>query len=296
MMHSANNIDASATETVNCPICEISDSSPFTHSNGYQVVKCQQCGMLYVNPRIDRSKLSNYFEEDYIKDHARAEVDFTTIREESLKREAEIVKKLLPHGGRLLDVGCASGAFLGYFAGDPDWNVQGVEPSRFAAEFAEKKYCVKVHSGFLCGGGYPAGDFDIVVSLDTFYYHPDPNKDASEIARILKPGGYFAVEIPGLRFRLLKNTGLVCRLMYGEPARLNAGEHIYFYSKNTMTALLKKHGFSPVESYPEQSPLTGGAASKILNKFYFNVTGSLYKMTGGRSSFVPKEFLIFKKD
>lgn len=296
MNNTGNKINNAAEETVSCPICEISDSSPFIKSNGYQVVKCRKCDMLYVNPRIDRSKLSQYFEEEYIADDNRVKVDFTSFREASLEREAKIVRTLLPEGGRLIDVGCASGAFLGYFASDKKWHVEGVEPSRFAAEYAEKKYGVKVHSGFLKTAGLHKADFDIVVSLDTFYYHPDPNSDAAEIARILKPGGYFAVEIPGLRFRLLKNTGIVCKMIYGDAARLNAGEHIYFYSRKTLTSLLMKHGFTPVGYFPEQSPFTGSKSSRLISNIYYGLTGGLYRMTSGKINIAPKEFLIFKKD
>ncbi len=252
--------------------------------------------MLYVNPRRPSAELSGHFNEGYIGSTQRVEVDFISYREGSLKRAARRIRNLVPKGGRLLDVGAASGFFLACFSSDPAWQVEGMEPSPVAARYARETFGLKIHDGYLADQKFSPESFDVVTSLDTFYFHPFPNEDLRAISRILKPKGLVVMEIPGLNFRLMKNTGVICRLLYGVPARLNAGLHLYFYSRRTLSLLMEKHGFSRVASFPEQAPVYGSLARRFLNSLYFTLTGLLYNISGGYLNLAPKELIVFRKE
>lgn len=283
-------------EKVDCPVCHVSDSSDFIVSNGLQIVRCCECGLLYVSHRKKSSELARYFESEYITDRHQAETNFISIRLASLRRESRIVKALYPNGGSLLDIGSASGAFLSHFPPEEGWKVEGVEPSRFAAAFAREKFGLKIHTGFITDVKLQPYSFDVITSLDTFPLHPYPAADMAEISRLLKPGGRFAIEIPGLKFRLMKNTGLVCRLLYAKTVSLNAGVHLCYYSRQTLSDLMERHGFSLESFHPEQSPLMKSPFSRLLNHAYFYITGALYKLSSGKIDAVSKEFLVFVKN
>lgn len=291
------NANAKADEELlsSCPACGCKASRLFVHSNGRNVVRCKQCDLLYVNPRPSEQAIRRHFVEEYIDTDDRVTDDFTSWRQASLRREAGRLKRLCTKGGRLLDLGTASGAFLGEFSQDRAWQVEGVEPSRFAAKAASERYQVPVHTGFLRDLKLPPPSFDAIVSLDPFYFHPDPRSDLEEIVRVLRPGGLLALEIPGLRFRLLKNAGLLCRMIYGVPARLNAGVHLFYYSRKTLGQLVRQFGFEEEAVYPEQSPLYGRWYARIGNWLYYGLTSALYRITGGRWSLVPKEFIVYRK-
>ncbi len=283
------------TQEVDCPICGPEASSLFLIDSGFRIVRCDQCGLLYVNPRLGRDELAQHFREDYIPDEERADENFTAFREASLRRECHRLRKLLPHGGRLVDVGAASGAFLACFRGHEEWDVEGVEPSRFAARYAREKFGLSVREGFLSDRGYPNASFDIVTCLDAFSYIPDPNAELAEIRRILKPGGFLAMEIPGLRFRLLKNTGIFARILYGARSLLDPDLHLYYYSRETLTRLVSAHGFRLSASYPEQSPLYGSLPFRWFNWCSYRFTAGTYALTRGWANMVPKEFLVYGK-
>lgn len=282
-------------DVVECPVCGSEDRRFFGVSNSRSMVKCAVCGLLMVHPLPSQVEIRKLFENEYIEDDDRVAIDFTSIRMESLRREASAIKRLSPDGGRLLDVGTASGAFLTCFNGDSKWQVEGVEPSKFGARAAARITGRPVHVGFLREQNFPAESLDVVTSLDAFYFHLEPRADIAEMARILKPGGLLAIEIPGLRYRLLKNSGMLCRMIYGVPFRLNAGVHLFYYSRQTLGALVCQFGFEEFAALPEQSPLYGSWLARGANWLYFWASGLLYRVTLGHLNLAPKEFFVYRK-
>ncbi len=278
-----------------CPVCACVDMEPFVESNGSRIVRCKACRVLLVNPRPSEQAIKQLFVEEYIGSEERVAEDFTSWRQASLHREADRIKRMLPQGGRLLDLGTASGAFLGEFVAEKGWAVEGLEPSRYAAKAAAERYGVTVHCGFLRDQNLPENTYDVVASLDAFMFHPNPRADLQEIAKILRTDGLLAIEIPGLRFRLMKNTGWICRLIYGVPARLNAGVHLFYYSRETLGALVKQFGFEEVAAFPEQSPVYGPWYARLGNRLYFGLSAMIYNLSGGRLNLAPKEFIVFRR-
>lgn len=278
-----------------CPGCGDSATATCLTSNGYSIQRCRSCNLMFVNPRPSEDSIRKLFEDEYICDEQRVQSDFTSFRSSSLRREAEIVKRLFPHGGTLLDVGTASGAFLGEFAGAPEWRVEGLEPSKFAASAASRKYSVPVYTGFLDTVTLAKDRYDVVTTLDAFYFHSNPNRDLEIIRGLLKKDGALVVEIPGRKFRLLKNSGYLCRLLYGVDARLNAGVHLFYYDRQSLKRLMNRHGFIEVAAYPEQSPVYGSVLRRLVNTGYFSLTSALYWVTKGVINYAPKEVMIYNK-
>lgn len=284
-----------ALQPAACPICGAGATRLFVRSNDRDVLRCSSCRLLFSSPRPSQREMAEFFASEYIGNRRRVEIDFAALREPTLRREAALVRRLLPEGGRLLDVGCAAGAFLRLFAGDPRWVVAGVEPSRFAAEYARSTLGLNVYTGFLREQRLPASSLEAITSLDTFYFHPEPNEDLAEIARLLVPGGLLFMEIPGLRFRLLKNSGLLARLRYGESARLNAALHLFFYSAATLARLARPHGLRLVARYPQQGPIYGSLPLRLVNAGYFRLSAFFYRLSGGRLHLAPKELLVLRR-
>ncbi len=119
---------------------------------------------------------------------------------------ADYVK--LPEGGKILDVGCGSGALtLAVAKKNPGAQVTGLDRwgKKYAASFS-KKLCednaqaeqvsnTKFMQGDACRLDFPDNSFDAVVS--NYVYHNIPSKDRQaillETLRVLKKGGIFVI-------------------------------------------------------------------------------------------------------
>ncbi len=283
------------TAQANCPICGPNQTSPVGVSNGLPIVKCQGCNLTYVSECPPLEHTQEFFQEEYIKDSESARELYVDFRRKSLERGARRIRELMPKGGRLLDVGTASGFFLTQFRDDCDWTVEGVEPSRFSAEFARQEFGLTVHQGFLSDQKFPESTFNVVCSLDAFVLHRQPRKDMQEFYRVLAPGGLLAIEIPGHRFRMMTGSGLLYRMLRGPSLRLAAGVNFYYFTRATLTQLATLEGFEFIASHPEGMPAKGNRFSQAAREAYNIASGALYRVTKGNVNFSAKELCIFRK-
>ena len=124
----------------------------------------------------------------------------------TFKRRLDIVEKFI-EPGTLLDVGCAMG-FLLDLARDQGWTVEGVELSEYACLHAVEELHLPVLHGTLHDAEFDGGKFDAVTLFDVIEHFPNPRKEIREVARVLRPGGIFAVTTPDV-------GSLVARLLAG---------------------------------------------------------------------------------
>ncbi|MEP7027523.1 MAG: class I SAM-dependent methyltransferase [Candidatus Eisenbacteria bacterium] len=148
--------------------------------------------------------------------------------------------------GRLLEVGCASGAVLEAAAGR-GWTVQGVEYSADAASDA-RSHGVPVFLGGLEEAALPDAAYDIVFLGDVLEHVPDPAATLREVGRVLAPGGALALRGPMATHSFARQMGLSLmgalgrRLLLHEPPY-----HLWEFEPKTLAALSRAAGLE-VES------------------------------------------------
>ena len=278
-----------------CPICGPRETRRIGTSNRLPIVRCAGCDLIYVSECPSLNRTQEYFREAHKKDIKSTRKAYVDYRKKSLRRAAARIRNLMPEGGRLLDVGTASGFFLKLFGEHANWNVEGVEPSRVSAEFARQTFGVKVHQGFFSEQNFPAAVFDIVCSLDAFGCHRNPRDDMLEFERILTPGGLLAIEIPGHWFRMITSSGWIHRNVNDRSLRLQAGVNFFCYTRTTLTRLASLAGFEFFASYPEGLPATGNRVSRATRMVYDAVSATLYRATYGHLNVCAKELCVFRK-
>jgi SAM-dependent methyltransferase len=145
-----------------------------------------------------------------------------------LALEAAIVHRHVRRG-RLLDVGCDTGAFFEGFP-DPEWQRFGVELSASAASYAARTYKAKVFAGRVREQQLSTAFFDVVTMIDMLYYAEDPRAELSEALRVLKPGGLLVIEFAGQAWSLQRGRGLASLLIDGRWSRLHSdSRNLYWF-------------------------------------------------------------------
>lgn len=263
----------------------------FRGSGSSAVVRCRKDGLLYLSPRPPVARLREVHARFVRDDNLQL---FDGYRRAMLQREANVIKRT-KKGGNLLDVGCATGTFFEPFR-DAGWCLFGVDTSKCGVEKARKEFGAQVFCGTLAEARFPSRFFDVVTLLDTIYYLPDPAAQLREIHRILKEDGILAVEIPGLAYTLGREQGPLCWLLDRKWRRgLSNSYHLYFFSPQTMRALLAMTGFTLRQMVPEQASFRGGLIERVLNEFHFALARFLFSVSAHRISIAAKEFYLAAK-
>lgn len=100
--------------------------------------------------------------------------------------------------GAILEVGCSSGFLLkDLLRAFPDAEIVGADTIRTALERVGATLPgVPLLQMDLLSCPLPGGQFDAVVALNVLEHIEDDSRGISQIARLLKPGGIFVVEVP----------------------------------------------------------------------------------------------------
>lgn len=269
-------------EFVPCCFCKVDNSEFLFLSGNFKIVKCKNCGLVYVNPRLSQIYLRNlynarYFKsdtpltfgyEDYIKDYDNIARTF--------KKRWLRIKRHLKNKGRVLDIGCAYGFLLKYLK-EMGYEVYGIEISEQATQYAKLKYGLNVINKPLKQAGFLDNFFDVVTVWDVIEHFPDPQLELLEIYRILKPNGILSIITP--------DSGSIQAKIWGKNwvEYLRPDEHIFFFSKKLLISEVKKLGFEVVDNCTAGKYVSVKFVLdrlKAYNKFFFTITEMLLKMIG----------------
>jgi len=249
-------------ERVPCNICGSGETQLVFAKWNFRIVQCVECGLVYVNPRAFRIEEDDYFAGPYlstIEKNGQLDPGIATLYGEIVYNLSNRVAS-----GKLLDVGCAMGHFLG-FAKRYGWEVEGVECSPYAASYAEEHFGARVHPVcVLKDANLPAAEYDAAVLIEVIEHLPDPRATMSEVWRVLKPGGIAYVTTPNFAsYRSL--------LLRSEWAAVIPVGHLYYFDAESLGKLLADIGFINIED------LTGCATFGV--DYDFAVASGNLKLT-----------------
>jgi len=233
-----------------CNICGNNSFKTIYRLRDFNVIRCQKCSTLCRDIVFERAESEQLYSKDYFCD---LQKDFffgnEKLREKAFIDKMSIIDNLYPRKGKLLDIGCATGMFL-KVAKQRGWSVQGVEISRFAADYAIKKEGLNVHNCDLLDVKFPSCSFDVVTMWDAVDHSESPSEIIGEVHRILKPGGIVALDTfmeDGLLFAL---ANCAYKLSFGfvkyPSHKAHPLHHSHYFSRETFKYLLESHGFEVI--------------------------------------------------
>jgi len=278
----------------NCKFLFHGQDRSFKNDDGqlFDVVKCENCGLAYLNPQPTKEELKKYYTEDYDQYGGGAIFKYGPLSRpikfflDRFKKRRPVLKNDQPNLAEsainYLDFGCGGGINLEeQRKKHPTWHLYGLDIIDIA--------CLKTRQrGFevFCGDinelEMPENFFDAVNMSHVIEHLNDPKAALLKINRMLKKGGKLTIALPNFDSLAAK---LFKKYWYG----LDAPRHLYFFTPKTVALLLKQTGFSAKKISYAPGPLV-----EILSLYYWlgkkdrRISPIIWRM------FLPLGFILFK--
>ncbi len=238
-------------DIVPCPLCDSDNHRPERVVNGYQLVRCRDCDMVFVNPQPSHESIAaGYNAQNGTSDVIGGpgnKLDFYRqwFSEQDRQRWRNNLRHMahLNRGkGRLLEYGCGP-AFVGQLAADEGWKVEAIDIGEWIKGLADQR-SFPLHVGNLCEQNWPDGRFDAVYAQDILEHLQRPLDELKELARLLRPGGVLYFHVPNYASLTIKFG--VSRFAYNEPLG-----HLNYFTPRTLSAMLQKAGFARIKCHSD---------------------------------------------
>jgi 2-polyprenyl-3-methyl-5-hydroxy-6-metoxy-1,4-benzoquinol methylase len=207
----------------------------------FDVVKCKNCTMAYMNPRFETEKIKEFYDKEYF-----AFQDIKNVRQIIYAQEAVNDIKRFKNKGNLLDIGSAKGLFL-MVAKNQGFNVQGLEISEYATNFTKNVFGIEIMKGTAEEESFPEKQFDIITLFDVIEHFREPKRTLIKIKAALKDDGLLVIDTPNIESIYSKFRGK----NWGGYGKF----HLYYFSKTTLVKLLRDVGLKPIFSKSHKSDL-----------------------------------------
>jgi SAM-dependent methyltransferase len=236
-------------ETVTCNLCGSSDSSHYMSTRDrmlrteheFHLVRCQRCGLVYLNPRPDAEEMQSFYPEKYeVYAANRTNRVMWHLRRLLWRQHQRRLGRYIGPDATLLEVGCGTGEYLAFLRDQAGWKVIGTEFSEFVARKARDTYRLQVQVGPLRGLPLPAASFDAVVMKYVLEHVPDPLQSLARVHRLLKPDGILFITVPDLESWEVPVFG---QFWNG----LDSPRHLFLFQRSTIEMMLRKCGFTSIE-------------------------------------------------
>lgn len=236
-------------EIEQCPVCQgrdIAEKYPATFSGTPsdavqffltnreravrgRIAECKDCGFIFTSPQFTPEEYDFIYSQvasSWSKDESQTTSEHA--------RFAGLAKALRRHasGGRLLDFGCGSGAFLEQI---PEFDAIGFEVDSEQSDWDGKVFRGSVDDARQQSSEFADGSFDIITAWDVLEHLPKLDQSLDQIYAMLKPGGLFVFTVP--------NVGSAAAKLTGRFWNSFLLEHIWYFRPDTIERILTRRGF-----------------------------------------------------
>jgi SAM-dependent methyltransferase len=196
----------------------------------FQVVKCSQCGLVFLNPRPDAYEIEHYYPREFFYNpNTQKETELW------LKKCIEVVGRI-KKGKRILDIGCGTGKLI-YEMQSRGWEVFGVDTSAIASSYTKEKLGIKnIYNQDLLDVNLPEHYFDIITLWHVIEHLSDPLGTLKRINLLLKEDGVLIIDCP--------NFNSLARIIFREKwFPLFLPRHFYQFTPQILKRMLEIGGF-----------------------------------------------------
>lgn len=211
-------------------------------------VMCTNCGLVYVNPRMTKTCLEEFYQEEYRNIYGTG-INFEAERHHANNAYRIINReiKYIPFDKKILEVGCSCGWLLQVICHrhkDIGISCVGIEPNlesfKFTKQIKIKESNLPIEIVNTDFNNWESKDkFYIAIMLNTLEHVYSPIETLTKVYSLLEDDGYLLISVPNIFNMNIKrrvDVYLSCA-------------HIYTFSKNVLFAFLNSAGFDVLSLY-----------------------------------------------
>jgi 2-polyprenyl-3-methyl-5-hydroxy-6-metoxy-1,4-benzoquinol methylase len=233
-------------EQVGCNLCgeqratlfQSTPIRPSDPSRRYCFVRCNSCGLIYLNPIPTWEERAKLYCPTY-PGYNRLASTSSLLQRYSMKyglhKRFRLIRTEIPNG-KLLDVGCGGGDFLNWVRQRSGWNVFGLERAHEIAQFAQNQYKLPIVLADQMHASFAPNLFDVITLWTVLEHLQNPTQGLLESARLIRQGGLLVI-------RTVTVDSWAARLFGSYWLGYDAPRILFVFSKHTLKQLLEKTGF-----------------------------------------------------
>jgi len=235
-------------ETTPCPVCNTILQSHYLNASDFlltrkdfSLVKCEACGVVYTNPRINAQTIGDYYASGY--------TSYAAIRDNKLKRHIKNLAKLIYRDEHrkiacllrnnnvrtVLEVGPGNGGLIKYLY-EHGFEVAGIELDNGCVERIKSMGIVCYH-GTIESVKDLLQKYDAVIMCQVLEHVYHPKTSLKIIHSVLSENGLLYLSVPNI-------ASFEARLFGKYWRGLDLPRHITHFSSETLGSLLNNSGYS----------------------------------------------------
>jgi SAM-dependent methyltransferase len=252
-------------ESVPCELCDSTDFETLHEGDRYEMgltlVRCRQCGLVFINPRPVKAAMDQFYTEAYRLFYEEIEVPTLDYIQGGVytQRAEHAVSMLQPYytgrtGHRSLDVGCAEGSLLRALGKQYSLvNRSGLEPNAAFADFARTYSGAPVFTGsWEAFRERHEERYDLITVTHVLEHCLQPLVFLKQVRASMRDDAVAYIEVP--------NVGAACGLPQLHLA------HLYLFFPETFLPLLARAGFDVLEFKDEGLPALCPSMAAVVKK------------------------------
>lgn len=221
-----------------------------------KIVQCNNCDLLYTNPRFTTDELEVVYSSDKIiggnwknfpylfnkkyDDELQGQKRKNTYKPNLNKWRFDIIEKYInkdPKDLKLIDIGCGNGKFV-YDAKQRDYQAKGIDLSPDRIKQGKELFDLN-DTDLECKNinGFELNEkYDIIVLWDVIEHVESPSEILQSLKKIAHP--------KTLIFMLTMSIDSITYKLYKKDWNyINPSQHLHYFSHNTMKNMMEKNGF-----------------------------------------------------
>ena len=267
-----------------CPVCKSENIQPFfvaedyTVSNAeFNIFQCKNCTHLFTQNIPAQNEIGKYYASENYISHSDTQTGIVNRLYHIVRKKTLNAKKLLiqketnKKTGKILDIGCGTGAFLHYMQ-MAEWESTGLEPDETARKKAQELYNLSPLSSPEIFN-LPQNTFDAITMWHVLEHVHQLHEYVAQLKNLITNKGSIFIAVPNYTSHDAKHYG-------ASWAAYDVPRHLYHFSPTSMKNLLEQHGLTIKKIKP-----------MWFDSFYVSMLSEKYKY--GKSNLLKAFFVGF---